>query len=128
MDRSFAAKGSGTIVTGTLTGGALRTDQGVDVAGHHVRVRAVQTHGAQVDEQRPGTRVALNLVGIAHHEVERGDAVVVASQWRPTRMVDASLRVLDSVDHDVSRRGAHVAYIGSGELPGAPAGARSMPP
>ena len=117
VDRSFAAKGSGTIVTGTLTGGSLRTDQGVDIAGHHVRVRAVQTHGAPVDEQRPGTRVALNLVGIAHHQLERGDAVVVASQWRPTRMVDASLRVLDSVDHDVSRRGAHVAYIGSGELP-----------
>src|SRR6185312_13426228 len=112
VDRSFAARGSGTIVTGTLTGGSILTDQYVDVAGRSVRVRAVQTHGAAVAEQQPGTRVALNLVGIAHHEVERGDAVVVAAQWRPTRMLDASLHVLAGVDHDVSRRGAYAAYIG----------------
>ena len=36
---------------------------------------------------------------------------------RPTRRVDATLSVLGSLDHDVSRRGAYVAYFGSGEFP-----------
>ncbi|MGH9281522.1 MAG: SelB C-terminal domain-containing protein, partial [Acidimicrobiales bacterium] len=38
-------------------------------------------------------------------------------QWAPTRVLDCSLSVLATLDHDVSRRGAYQAYIGSGEHP-----------
>ncbi|MEP7201126.1 MAG: selenocysteine-specific translation elongation factor [Ilumatobacteraceae bacterium] len=117
VDRVFAAKGSGTVVTGTLTGGSLRADQQVHIAGHDVRIRAVQSHGQSQASIVPGNRVALNLVGIEHGEVQRGDAVVVAAQWRPTMRFDASLRVLPALQHQVSRRGAYLAYIGSGEFP-----------
>lgn len=119
IDRAFAAKGSGTVVTGTLTGGVLSVDQRVDVLpqGREVRVRAIQCHGQAVTSIGPGHRVALNLSGIDHHELGRGDAVVVRDQWRPTRRVDASLDVLASLDHDVSRRGAHTLHVGSGEYP-----------
>jgi selenocysteine-specific elongation factor len=61
--------------------------------------------------------VALNVVGIDHHDVHRGDVVVVPQQWRPTTRFDATLEVLASVRHDVSRRGAYLAYIGSRETP-----------
>ena len=119
IDRSFAAKGSGTVVTGTLTGGPIHLDQRIDVlpAGQTARIRAIQTHGRSVDVVGPGHRVALNLSGVDHHQLGRGDAVVVGSQWRPSRRVDASLEVLAALDHEVSRRGAYVAYIGSGEWP-----------
>ncbi len=119
IDRAFAAKGSGTVVTGTLTGGRIHLDQRVDVlpAGQTARIRAIQTHGRSVDEGGPGHRVALNLSGVDHHQLGRGDAVVVGAQWRPSRRVDASLEVLGALDHEVSRRGAYVAYIGSGEWP-----------
>lgn len=119
IDRSFAAKGSGTVVTGTLTDGSLHVDQRVDVvpAGRTARIRSMQQHGQPIEVARPGSRVALNLKGVDHHEIGRGDAVVVAAQWRPTRRLDATLDVLAAVDHEVSRRGAHVAYIGSGERP-----------
>src|SRR6185295_5262643 len=91
VDRVFAAKGSGTVVTGTLTGGALRADQQVHAAGRAVRIRAIQSHGERHDSIAPGHRVALNLVGVEHTEVQRGDAVTLAAQWRPTRLFDASL-------------------------------------
>lgn len=121
IDRVFAARGSGTVVTGTLTGGALRVGAQVEVlSGRGVsaaRVRAIQTLGQSVGAIGPGHRVALNLAGIDHSEVARGDAVIELSRWRPTHRVDASLTVLDSIDHEVSRRGAYVAYIGSGEFP-----------
>ena len=117
IDRVFAAKGSGTVVTGTLTGGSLRIDQQVRAGTHNVRVRGVQTHGSGVPEIGPGNRVALNLVGVDHTQLERGDAVIVPEQWRPTRRFDASLRVLPAVHHEVTRRGAYFAYIGSGEVP-----------
>jgi selenocysteine-specific elongation factor len=119
IDRTFAAKGSGTVVTGTLTGGQLAVDQRVDVLplGREVRIRSIQCHGSSVARIEPGNRVALNLTGVDHHELRRGDAVVDAAQWRPTRRFDASLDVLGALDHEVSRRGAYVAYLGSGEFP-----------
>ncbi len=116
VDRVFAAKGSGTVVTGTLTGGSLRADQQVHAAGRPVRIRAIQSHGQSRDSIRPGNRVALNLVGIDHTDLDRGDAVIVAPQWRPTRRFDASLHVLPALHHEVTRRGAYFAYIGSGEF------------
>jgi selenocysteine-specific elongation factor len=119
VDRSFAAKGSGTVVTGTLAGGRLATDDDVLLLPQQrsVRVRALQSHHAARPEVEPGNRVAVNLVGVGHGEVSRGDVVVRPGQWHTTRMLDASLQVLDGLDHDVSRRGAYVAYLGSGELP-----------
>ncbi len=119
IDRVFAAKGSGTVATGTLTGGALDADQTVHIApgNHDVRIRSIQTAGSTVERIGPGNRVAVNLSGVDHHELSRGDAVVEPNRWRLTDRLDAALDVLASLDHDVSRRGAYVAYIGAGEHP-----------
>ena len=117
LDRVFAAKGSGTIGTGTLVGGSLQTDQLVTIepGGHSARVRAIQTAGNTVEQIGAGNRVAVNLAGVDHTDVKRGDAVIEPGRWRLTKRFDASLRVLDALDYDVSRRGAYVAYLGSGE-------------
>jgi selenocysteine-specific elongation factor len=117
LDRVFAAKGSGTVGTGTLVGGTLRNDQLVSIepGGHSARVRTIQTAGQTVDEIGAGNRVAVNLAGVDHNDLKRGDAVIEPDRWRLTSRFDASLRVLDALNHDVSRRGAYVAYIGSGE-------------
>jgi len=117
IDRVFAAKGSGTVVTGTLTGGAVGSDDLLHVGDHAVRIRSVQSHGERHESIGPGNRVALNLVGVDHTQLHRGDAVVAPAQWRSTTRFDASLTVLASLDHVVSRRGAYAAYIGSGEFP-----------
>jgi selenocysteine-specific elongation factor len=42
---------------------------------------------------------------------------VTPGRWASTTRVDAHLDVLASLDHDVSRRGAYVAYVGSREVP-----------
>ena len=119
IDRVFAAKGSGTVVTGTLVDGPIRLDDAVLVEprARRARVRGIQVAGRSVDEIVPGNRVALNLAGVDHHELARGDAVVQPDRWYTTDRVDASLHVLDSLTHDVSRRGAYMAYIGAGEHP-----------
>jgi len=119
VDRVFAARGSGTVVTGTLTGGPLATGQRVELwpGGGAARIRSIQMHGQAVEQLGPGHRTALNLVGVDRRDLERGHAVVAPGCWHVTDVVDASLSVLGSLDHDVSRRGAYVAYIGSGEHP-----------
>ncbi|MDQ3107116.1 MAG: selenocysteine-specific translation elongation factor, partial [Actinomycetota bacterium] len=121
VDRSFAAKGSGTVVTGTLTGGKLSVDDELDLVGRGmargVRVRALQSHSSPLATADPGRRLAVNLAGAAHGDVVRGDALVRRRQWAPTSTFDASLTVLSGLDHDVSRRGAYALYLGSGEHP-----------
>jgi selenocysteine-specific elongation factor len=121
VDRVFAAKGAGTVITGTLTGGSIAVDDELAVVGpngsHDVRVRSIQTHGAKVTEVVPGHRVALNLNGVSHEQVERGDAIVRLTQWHRCDRFDARLDVLASLDHDVSRRGAYALAVGSGEYP-----------
>jgi selenocysteine-specific elongation factor len=119
VDRVFAARGAGTVVTGTLAGGTLQVDQQLEVSplGRAVRIRSLQSLGRQVERIGPGNRTAVNLVGVEHTQVERGHALIEPGRWRPTTTFDASLRVLSALDHDVSRRGAWVLYAGSGEHP-----------
>jgi selenocysteine-specific elongation factor len=119
VDRSFAARGSGTVVTGTLTGGSLRVDDDVVIEPGRLRarVRGLQSHGRALTVASPGRRLALNLAGVSHDRVRRGQAVVRAGHWHQTAMVDANLTVLDTLEHRVGRRGAYAAYLGSGEHP-----------
>ena len=117
IDRAFAMKGAGTVVTGTLTGGGVSVGDALAVlpTGRPVRVRALQSLHLPRSEIGPGNRVALNLAGAGHRDAGRGAAVVRPEQWHATAVVDAELSVLDSVGHPITRRGAYAAYIGSGE-------------
>ena len=58
----FAAKGAGTVVTGTLTGGMMRVEDELSVLPQHaaVRVRALQSQYADRTKVGPGNRVAAN--------------------------------------------------------------------
>nr|MDQ3878107.1 SelB C-terminal domain-containing protein [Actinomycetota bacterium] len=121
VDRSFTISGAGTVVTGTLTGGALTAGQSVEVqpSAHKARIRSIQNHKREVDAIDPGNRVALNLSGLERREVKRGDAIVLPQQWLPTRRVDALVRALPALPSTPARalteKGAHLLYVGSAE-------------
>ena len=119
VDRVFPVKGAGTVVTGTLTGGSLAVDDTVAIEppGIEGRIRQLHSHHHAMDSAGPGRRLAVNLAGIPHDRVARGQALVRPGQWHRSRSFDASVTVLAALDHDVSRRGAYAAYIGSGEFP-----------
>jgi selenocysteine-specific elongation factor len=132
VDRVFAATGSGTVVTGTLTGGTFATGESVTVEPGHrfARIRAIQSRKDSIEQIGPGNRVALNLTGIDHDELTRGDAIVRPDQWHRSSTVDAELTVLPALTHEVGRRGAYVMHMGSGEWPVRlrVLGRRSVPP
>lgn len=123
VDRVFSISGAGTVVTGTLTGGTLHAGDAVEVAPEKrsARIRALQSHKREVDQVPPGNRTAINLAGLDREGAARGDAIVTRGRWRPTRLVDARIRVLpDPVagDHHVlTDKGAHLLYVGSAETP-----------
>ncbi|MEY4404280.1 MAG: selenocysteine-specific elongation factor [Actinomycetota bacterium] len=118
IDRSFSSRGAGTVVTGTLIDGSLDSDTELTVVRtrQRVRVREIQQHEKSTPQLAPGHRCALNLVGVNHAEIFRGDALVIEDQWLPSTMFDASLAIVPSLQHRVTRRGSYSVYIGSGEF------------
>lgn len=118
VDRSFAMSGFGTVVTGTLVGGALR--QGVEVsvlpAGRRVRIRGLQQHNQPVDEARPGSRTAVNLSGVDHSEVQRGDVLALPGTLPPSRRLDARLHVLLGAAQPLRHRQRLLMYHETSEV------------
>ena len=114
VDRVFAAKGAGTVVTGTMAGGTLPLDAEVLIlpGRKRARVRHIESHHEELAEAGPGRRVALNLAGIDHTELTRGSALVLPDQWAVTGVVDVALTALPDAE---LRQGTYKAYIGSGE-------------
>jgi selenocysteine-specific elongation factor len=76
VDRAFAVKGRGAVVTGTLRGGPLERGATLrrEPGGEEVRVREVQVHGAARD-RHDGGRTAVNLAGVSADELRRGDVL-----------------------------------------------------
>src|SRR5262249_32919932 len=102
VDRVFAAKGAGTIVTGTLVRGAPRGDETGEgsARAERARIRAIETAHQKLDVAAPGARVALNLAGpgIDRNSLRRGDAVVRPGQWELTDVIDVELGALPGND------------------------------
>jgi selenocysteine-specific elongation factor len=73
VDRVFAVRGRGAVVTGTLRGGAIRAGDIVrtEPGPGEARVREVQVHGHPVDAS-DGGRTALNLAGVEAAGLRRG--------------------------------------------------------
>jgi len=96
VDRSFTMAGFGTVVTGTLWSGTVRTGDTLEIlpARRTVRVRGVQSHGNAVDMGVAGSRVAVNLVGLEKDEIQRGDVLGTPGVFHPTSQIDARIRLL----------------------------------
>jgi selenocysteine-specific elongation factor len=99
IDRVFTIAGSGTVVTGTLIDGSLVVGQEVEAlpAGLKSRIRGLQTHKAQLSVVRPGTRVAVNLVGLDSSDLKRGNVLTNPGWLLPTDILDARLRTLSQL-------------------------------
>jgi selenocysteine-specific elongation factor len=114
VDRSFTIQGAGTVVTGSLLGAAMSVDDTVEVypRGIRGRIRGLQSHERAHEVVEPGRRVAVNLGGIDHHQVERGDMLGSPGHWALTNRFAASLRPARFVD-ELEQRGAYQIHIGS---------------
>ena len=93
LDRVFAIKGSGTVVTGTLQAGTVRPGDELTVAPamRTVRIRGVQSLGAPAAQAGGVARVALNLRGVSTRELGRGMALIQPGRWTVTSVIDVRL-------------------------------------
>jgi len=74
IDRSFAAKGFGTVVTGTVASGVVKKGDELFCfpTGVVVKVRSIQSTRLDAGSAAAGQRAALNISGVGHREMERG--------------------------------------------------------
>ena len=98
VDRCFSVPGFGTVVTGTLIDGTLAVGQEVEsvTSGRRGRIRGLQSHKTRIDHTDPGIRLAVNLSGISRDEVQRGEILTTPGWLRPTRRLDALLKMARS--------------------------------
>ena len=96
IDRSFAVKGFGSVVTGTLFSGHVAVGDEVELlpSGKLLRVRGLQTGGKSVERAGAGQRTAVNLAGIEHTAVQRGMVLTSRGRLRTTRRADVRLELL----------------------------------
>jgi selenocysteine-specific elongation factor len=99
IDRAFAVKGFGSVVTGTLISGHVSPEDEVELfpKAMKLRVRGVHSGGKNVERAEAGQRTALNLAGIDHQTLKRGMSLAAPGRFRATRRVDVKLRLLPGV-------------------------------
>ena len=111
IDRAFTIAGFGTVVTGTLVDGSLRTGQEVQVlpGDLRARIRGLQTHRQKVETARPGSRTAVNLAGVAVEDLRRGQVLTTPGWLRPATAVDVTVTAVADLAHPV-RHNATVTF------------------
>lgn len=97
IDRVFTIQGFGTVVTGTLFSGEITVGKQlfIPLKDKTVRVRNLQVHNQAVEKVEAGQRVAVNLAGIEHGEVERGDVLTEEGGFVPTQRIDVLFQLLE---------------------------------
>ena len=98
IDRAFAVKGFGAVVTGTLISGSIAIGDEVELfpGGQRLRVRGLQSGGKSESRAEAGQRTAVNLAGIEHSALRRGMVLASPGKFRTSRRIDVRLELLRS--------------------------------
>jgi selenocysteine-specific elongation factor len=129
IDRAFSMKGFGTVVTGTLVSGALRTEGEAELypLRKRARVRGLHSGNKSVAEAVAGQRTAVNVAGVEREEIQRGMVLAPPGVFEPTARLDARVTLLASARPLKNRARVHfhqgtaeaiadVVFIGRNEL------------
>jgi len=120
IDRVFSVEGIGTVVTGTLWSGAVRTGDSLAIlpAGHVVRVRQVEVHDQPVPAAVAGNRTAIAIHGVAREDLSRGDWLVSPGRFRETEIVDVRIHLLPNAAKPLANRARVRLHLGASEMLG----------
>jgi selenocysteine-specific elongation factor len=120
IDRSFIVQGHGTVVTGSVTSGRVRVGEEVEwlPRGQRVRIRSLQNHDRSVEEVHVGQRAAINLAGVHHEDVVRGQELATPGYLVPSRVMTVRLHCLSDMKRPIKHRMPVRFHIGTAEIMG----------
>lgn len=120
VDRIFAMKGFGAVITGTSISG--RTTIGEDLRFYPseltAKVRGIQVHSSAVEDVEAGHRTAINLQGVDTANVERGMVVATPDSLEPNYMLDCDFLYLRSNSKALKHRSRVRVHLGTAEVIG----------
>ena len=118
VDRVFTMQGFGTVVTGTLMDGNVKTGDDIIIypEGTKAKVRGIQTYGKDTEIAVAGQRTAINLAGVSKEEIDRGDIIAYPGAVTVTGMIDTELSIFSSTDRVVLNNSRVHLYCGSDEV------------
>jgi len=118
VDRVFTMPGFGTVVTGTLSDGALHLGDEVVFlpSGARGRVRGLQTHRRSVEQALPGSRTAVNVAGVRREQVRRGEVLCLPGAFQPTRRLDVHFRLLPQASRPLRHNTFVKLFLGAAEV------------
>ncbi|MDN6325177.1 MAG: selenocysteine-specific translation elongation factor [Corynebacterium sp.] len=118
VDRAFTIKGAGTVVTGTLTAGTLRTGDRLHLLGEasteSTAVRGLQSRNSSAEVVTPSARVAVNLRDVAADDIHRGDALIRPDAWSIIEVIDVRRTMGERLDEGVH---GLMLHIGTAAVP-----------
>ncbi|MFL5329743.1 MAG: selenocysteine-specific translation elongation factor [Gemmataceae bacterium] len=120
IDRVFVQQGHGTVITGTVASGHVRVGDEVEwlPSQERVRVRGLQHHGRPVDNVHRGMRAAINLAGVDHTEVQRGQELAAPGYLVPSRTLSVYLTATRENARPLKHRLPVRVHIGTAEVMG----------
>ncbi len=120
IDRSFVVQGHGTVVTGSVTSGSVAVGEELDwqPRGEIVRVRSLHNHDAPVERVLHGQRAAINLAGVPHERVVRGQELATPGYLVPSKVLTVRLQTLPGNRRPIKHRVEVRVHVGTAEVMG----------
>lgn len=120
IERSFALKGLGTVVSGIPVSGSIHTGDTLELLpiGRKVRVKGLQVYGQKATEGLAGECVAVNLADISHTEIHRGMLLCTPGYFKPSKFYDVKFSALPSLGRPIRPRTQIRLHIGTSDVPG----------
>ncbi|MCR4320289.1 MAG: selenocysteine-specific translation elongation factor [Candidatus Brocadiaceae bacterium] len=120
IDRSFTISGYGCVVTGPILGGQISVEDEIEIfpVKKIVRVRGIEVTGERVAAAFAGQRAAINLSGIKSAEIKRGYELSIPGYLQPTKIVDASLRLIKNAKNPLKNRARIRFHMNTSEVMG----------
>lgn len=118
IDRAFTVAGHGTVVTGSVASGHVTVGEELEIQplGIPVRVRGLQSHDHPVEQVAVGQRAALNLVGVRHDELGRGQELATPGHLRPARVLSVRLQLVSGAGRPLADRARVRLHLGTAEV------------
>ncbi len=118
IDRCFTVAGHGTVVTGTIVSGAVTVGDELEwlPEGRLLRVRGLHRHAQAVDRIERGARAAINLAGVHHSEVRRGQELATPGFLRASVVLSAAFRASADAPRPLRHRARYRLHLGTAEV------------
>ena len=117
VDRAFSATGQGAVVTGTVWRGSARVGDTLELLPDKtiVRVRRLQSQGADVEQVSAGERAAINIAGVKVSAIERGNELTTQNAFEPANRHLVQLRIVADAARGVKHRQEVRVHLGANQ-------------